>query len=109
MSEAIKDAGQARFRKVENQLDRFRAEEFWDRVMREIYEILPFAGAMAPDEILPELRSVTIRGATLRKKPRTPATLRKKMEVRIIHGKYFERSDDGRYARRAGWSRALAC
>ncbi|SFF20363.1 DNA-binding protein [Methylobacterium sp. 13MFTsu3.1M2] len=27
---------QARLAKVENQLDRFRAEEFWDRVMREI-------------------------------------------------------------------------
>ncbi len=92
----------ARLTKVENQLDRFRAEEFWDRVMREIFEILPTTGTMALDEILPELRPWTIRGAALHKEPLTPATLCKKMEVRVIHGKYFEREKDGRYARKAG-------
>lgn len=91
-----------RLTKVENQLDRFRAEEFWDRVMREIHEILPVSGTMTPDEILPELRQVTIRGAALHKEPLTPATLRKKMDVRITHGKYFERDGDGRYGRKTG-------
>ncbi|MCY1643151.1 DNA-binding protein [Methylorubrum sp. SL192] len=56
---------QARLHKVENQLDRFRALEFWDRVMQEIFEIIPPGGAMTPAEILPELRSWTIRGAAL--------------------------------------------
>jgi len=88
--------------KVENQLERFGAEEFWDRVMREIHEILPTSGTMGPDEILPELRQVTLRGAALHKEPLTPATLRKKMDVRVTHGKYFERDADGRYGRKAG-------
>lgn len=86
----------ARLQKVENQLDRFRALEFWDRVMQEIFEIIPSGGAMTPAEILPELRSWTIRGAALHKEPLTPATLRKKMDVRVGFGRYFEPRDDGR-------------
>jgi hypothetical protein len=93
---------QARLLKVENQLDRFRAEEFWDRVMREIAELLAERAAMTPAEILPELRAVTLRGATLHKEPLTPGTLKKKMGVRIFHGRYFEARDEGRYAGKAG-------
>ncbi|MCI9878870.1 MULTISPECIES: DNA-binding protein [Methylobacterium] len=92
---------QARLAKVENQLDRFRAEEFWDRVMREIGEILADKGALTPAEILPELRNWTIRGAALHKEPLTLGVLKKKMDVRVTHGKYFEPPQDGRYARKA--------
>ncbi|MFG7488779.1 DNA-binding protein [Methylorubrum rhodesianum] len=93
---------QARLAKVENQLDRFRAEEFWDRVMQEIAELLVERGPLTPSEILPGLRAVTIRGATLHKEPLTPGTLKKKMDVRVFHGRYFEARDEGRYARKAG-------
>ncbi|WP_091776621.1 hypothetical protein [Methylobacterium sp. UNC378MF] len=48
--------------KVEDQLDHFRVEEFLDRAMREI------------SEIVPELRPWTIRGAELRTEPLTRAT-----------------------------------
>ncbi|CAX22407.1 protein of unknown function [Methylorubrum extorquens DM4] len=54
----------ARLDKVENQLDRFRAEEFWDRVMQEIAELLVERGPLTPAEILTGLRAVTLRGAT---------------------------------------------
>lgn len=40
--------------KVENHLDRFRAEEFWDRVMQEIADLLAERGPLTPTEILPE-------------------------------------------------------
>ena len=80
----------------------FGAGEFWDRVMREIFDILPATGTMALDEFLPALRSVTFRGAALPKEALTPSILRKKMEVRIAHGRYFVRSEDGGYARRVG-------
>jgi hypothetical protein len=93
---------QARLAKVENQLDRFRAEEFWDRVIQEIAELLVERGPLTPSEILPGLRAVTIRGATLHKEPLTPGTLKKKMDVRVFHGRYFEVRDEGRYARKAG-------
>lgn len=92
----------ARLTKVENQLDRFRAEEFWDRVMREIYEILPASGTMHPDAILPELRFRTIRGAALHKEPLTVNVLKKKVDMRASHGKFFEKHPDWQYARRAG-------
>jgi hypothetical protein len=93
---------QARLNKVENQLDRFRAEEFWDRVMREIAEVLTERGALTPAEILPELRTWTVRGAALHREPLTAAVLRKKMDVRVSFGRYFEHGDEGRYSRRAG-------
>ena len=92
----------ARLAKVENQLDRFRAEEFWDRVMQEIAELLVERGPLTPAEILPGLRAVTLRGATLHKEPLTPGTLKKKMDVRVSFGRYFEPLDEGRYARKAG-------
>ncbi len=92
---------QARLAKVEGQLDRFRAEEFWDRVMKEVAEILTGRDAMTPAEILPELRTWTVRGAALHKEPLTAAVLRKKMDVRVSFGRYFEPRDEGRYVRRA--------
>ncbi|WP_164712394.1 DNA-binding protein [Methylobacterium currus] len=92
---------QARLAKVEYQLDRFRAEEFRDRVMQEIAELLAERGPLTPTEILPELRAATLRGATLHKEPLTAGTLKKKMDVRVFHGRYFEPQDEGRYARKA--------
>ncbi|CAO4170395.1 KfrA N-terminal DNA-binding domain-containing protein [Methylorubrum aminovorans] len=92
----------ARLEKVENQLGRFRAEEFWDRVMQEIFEILPSVGTMTAAEVLPELKARTVRGAALHKEPLTAATLRKKMDVRVTHGRYFEAHPDGRFGRRTG-------
>ncbi|MDV2988462.1 UNVERIFIED_CONTAM: hypothetical protein Q9R58_29715, partial [Methylobacteriaceae bacterium AG10] len=82
-------------------LDRFHAEELWDRVMQEIAELLFERGPLTPVEILPELRAVTHRGAALHKEPLTPGTLKKKMDVRVSFGRYFKPRDEGRYARRA--------
>ncbi|WP_409565940.1 DUF3734 domain-containing protein [Methylobacterium sp. J-077] len=56
---------QGRLTKVENQLERFRVEEFWDRVMQEVAELLPYQGAMTPAEILPEPRTWNSRPASL--------------------------------------------
>lgn len=43
---------------------------------------------------------MTHRGATLHKELLTPGTLKKKTDVRVFHGRYFEARDEGRYARR---------
>lgn len=93
---------QRHLHKVENQLGRFRAEEFWDRVREEIAELLDGRGPLTPVEILPELRAVTHRGATLHVEPLTPGTLKKKMDARVFHGRYFVPRDEGRYARKVG-------
>ncbi|KAB1071221.1 hypothetical protein F6X51_19955 [Methylobacterium planeticum] len=69
--------------------------------MREIAEILAERGALTPAEILPELRGVTIRGAALHKEPLTPGTPKKKMDVRVGFGRYFEAQGDGRYGQRS--------
>ncbi len=104
-AEATKDeAGrvQLHLAKVENQLDRLHAEKFWARVMQEIAEVLVERGPLTPTGILPELRAVTLRGATLHKEPLTPGTLKKKMDLRVSFGRYLEPRDEGRYARRVG-------
>ena len=88
--------------KVENRLDRFRAEEFWDGVMREVAGILTDRGALTPNEILPELQTWTLRSDALHKEPLTPGMLKKEMDVRVSFGRYFDRRDEGRYARKAG-------
>ncbi|NEU14535.1 hypothetical protein G3T14_20785 [Methylobacterium sp. BTF04] len=92
----------ARQTKVESQPDRSSTEKFWDHVMREIFEILPATGTMTADKILQELRAETLHGAVQYKEPLTPAILRRKMEVRITHGKCFLRLEDGGYARKLG-------
>lgn len=70
--------------------------------MCEIANLLAERGAMTPTEILPELRGVIIRGATLHKEPLTPGTLKKKMDVRVPFGPNFVAQGDGRY----GWRSA---
>ncbi|GJE27536.1 DNA-binding protein [Methylobacterium organophilum] len=100
------DAEAARLRervqRLENRLERVRSEEFWDRVMQEVWEILPAQGAMTPEEILPRIKRRTLRGAALNQEPLTPATLRKKMEVRVNFGHYFEPGERDGYTRKAG-------
>lgn len=70
--------------------------------MQEIADLLVERGLLTPTEILPELRAVTLRGATLHKEPLTPGTFKKKMDVRVFHGRYFVSRDERRYARKAG-------
>ena len=70
--------------------------------MREVAEVLAERGALTPAEILPELRTWTVRGTALYREPLTAAVLRKKMDVRVSFARYFEHRDEGRYSRRVG-------
>ncbi len=49
--------------------------------MEEIAELHVGRGSLTPSEILPGLRAVMVRGATLHKDSRTPGTLRRKMDA----------------------------
>lgn len=85
--------------RVRKRLDHIRAEEFWDRVMREVFAVIPAQGAMTVEGILPKLRQSTRRGARLHREPLDVETLRKKMDVRVHHEKFFIRNDDASYRR----------
>lgn len=88
--------------RLKARLDRIRAEEFWDQVMREIRDLMPVGGSLPMDEILAGLRQSIHRGARLHREPLNADTLRKKMAVRAWHKKYFEEGPDGALVRRAG-------
>lgn len=82
------------------------AEEFWDRVMREIADVLPEGGWVADRQLLRLLPPSLAREAITRGDDLTRGRLNKKMGVRVTHAKYFESEDreDGSrwYRRRAG-------
>lgn len=98
-AEAETDALRVRLAKVEKRLDRVRAEDFWDAVMREAYELIPVKGAMTAEAILSGLRPWTIRAAALQHDDLTVANLREKMKVRVGHGWYFSVDKDGAFRR----------
>ncbi|MCJ2065982.1 DNA-binding protein [Methylobacterium sp. J-088] len=91
----------AEVERVRRRLDHIRAEEFWDRVMREVFALIPPRGVMTVEEILPRLRQSTRRGARLHREPLDVETLRRKMDVRVEHGKFFARNYDRTYQREA--------
>ncbi|MGW9820492.1 plasmid replication DNA-binding protein KfrA [Methylorubrum extorquens] len=83
----------------EARLTKLRSEEFWDRVMREIYGILPVKGTMNAAQILRLLKPETVRGAAEREEPLTPRTLHKKLVGRAEQGWYVEAETDGHFSR----------
>lgn len=93
--------------RLRKRLDHVRSEDYWDRVMQEVYELLPADGTMSPADIMKKLRRSTIRGGRLVKEQLNEATLRKKLEVRIGWERYFERVGEDSYARLAGWNGVL--
>ena len=81
-------------------LDWIRAEEFWDRVMAEVAQLMPVGGTRPLEEILAGLKESVHRGARLHKEPLDVDTLKKKMIGREKHGKYFEKAPDGTLVRK---------
>jgi len=88
--------------RLKARLDRIRVEEFWDRVMREVRDLMPVGGSLPMDDILAGLKPSVHRGARLHREPLDAETLRKKMAVRAWHRKYFEEGPDGSLVRKAG-------
>ncbi|WP_237481258.1 DNA-binding protein [Lichenibacterium dinghuense] len=88
-------------RERDARLDRVRSEEFWDRVMQEVFDLLPAEGGMTAREILPRLRDSIHREAAHHREDVTAGTLRTKMKVRVTHEKYFKVLSNGSFGRRA--------
>lgn len=53
-----------------------QAAEFWDRVAREVREVIPENSPLTSGEILPHLRPETVRGAAHHREDMTPDILR---------------------------------
>ena len=85
---------------TQGHLQAVRADHFWDRVVNDMYAVLPEVGPMRVREIADRL------GADLAEEARSHAeewsirTLRKKIEQRIFHKRLFARCGRGLYRRR---------
>ena len=82
-----------------------RRAEFWDRVIREIAEILPEREWMTTDEIVRLLPPSLAKEAIVLDKEVTPYRVNRQMQMRDQYHRFFER--DGkkqRYRKRPGWT-----
>jgi hypothetical protein len=83
-----------------------RRTEFWDRVIREVVEILPEDGWMTAQEVARRLPPSLRQEALARDKALTPGRLHKQMRLRDHHDRWFDLDDEKpRYRRRPGWTR----
>ncbi len=94
-------------KRLRRRLDHVRSEDYWDRVMQEVYELLPVGGAMSTAEIMMKLRRSTIRGGRLVKEHLDEVMLRKKMDIRVEWDRYFDKRGDDLYGRLPGWNGAM--
>ena len=87
---------------LRKEVHRLRAAEFWDRVMREVANVLPVSGTMSAEEIVRSLPPTLAQEAIAIGQPMTPGRLNRKMSIRVEHLRYFERDDEtGCYGRLA--------
>ena len=85
---------------LRKEVHRLRAAEFWDRVMREVANVLPVSGTMSAEEIVRRLPPTLAQEAIAIDRPMTPGRLTRKMAIRVEHRRYFERDEKtGRYGR----------
>ena len=85
---------------------RRRAEEFWDRVMRTVGEVLQAHGPQFPKDILKLLPDDLFREATHHAEKLTLGTLNKKLDMRDTYKRYVE--SDVKGADEMGKWRAVA-
>ncbi len=93
------EALEARCVKAERKAQRYRAEEFWDRVMQAIARVMPEDGTMTGAEVLKVLAPDYRKECLSHNEKWTPGTLNKKMSVRSEHTNYFTMDKDGRFGR----------
>lgn len=84
---------------LERQQRRVKAWDYWDAVMREVFELMPDVGTSRAEELLPDIRPTTIRGAALQHEDLSVENLREKMRGRASQGWYFIDEEDGNFRR----------
>ncbi|KQO68769.1 hypothetical protein ASF22_19630 [Methylobacterium sp. Leaf87] len=82
-----------------------RRTEFWDRVIREVVEILPEDRWMTVQDVARRLPPSLRQEALAKDKALTPGRLHKQMRLRDHHDRWFDLdAEKPRYRRRAGWT-----
>lgn len=82
-----------------------RRAEFWDRVVREIAEILDETEWMSTEEIVRLLPPSLAKEAIVRDKALTPGRVNRQMLLRDHHSRFFEKDGKAsRYRKRPGWT-----
>lgn len=82
-----------------------RRSEFWDRVIREIAEILPEKEWMSIEEIVRRLPPSLAKEALVLDKALTPGRVNRQMFLRDHHSRFFEKKKkEARYRKRPGWT-----
>ena len=90
---------EARCVKAERKAQRYRAEEFWDRVMQAIARVMPQEGTLTGTDVLKVLAPDYRKECLSHNEKWTPGTLNKKMSVRSEHTNYFIMDEEGRFGR----------
>ncbi|MFC6740742.1 DNA-binding protein [Methylobacterium tardum] len=85
---------------AERHLQEVRADAYWERVVQEIWRILPRAGSLCVQEIEQRLGADLVEECKTHREEWGHRTLRKKIEQRIFHKKLFARAERGRFRRR---------
>lgn len=86
--------------RLKEHLQAVRADAFWDRVVREIWAILPERDALNVEDITNRIGADLVEEAKSHREEWKPATIRKKLDTRIYHKRLFAKEGRGRYRRR---------
>jgi hypothetical protein len=81
-------------------LQAVRADVYWERVVQEIWKLLPEEGALGVQEIEQRLGADLVEECRGHQEEWSHTTLRKKINQRIHHKRLFARAERGRYRRR---------
>lgn len=90
-----------RLDETEERLRKVRADEYWDRVVREIHALLPEREPMHVRDIAEMVGPDLVEEAKGHREEWSVATIRKKLETRVFHGRLFEKAGPGLFRRRA--------
>ncbi|MER2251506.1 DNA-binding protein [Methylorubrum podarium] len=91
---------EAELEEARRHLQAVRADVYWERVVQEIWKLLPEEGALSVQEIEQRLGADLVEECRGHQEEWNHTTLRKKINQRIHHKRLFARAERGRYRRR---------
>ena len=102
----------AQVKELRKEVVRLERAEFWDRVIREIADVMPEGKWLDATEIMKLLPPSLAKEAIVKDRALTPGRIRRKMLIRVGFERYFEfkagnGADAETYRRLKGWTGAL--